>query len=82
MSQWHRANPELAGTDADPWMMHESYRRARAMPSPPPNMPSWAWIEENTTHRCHSVEGCGRVQARNDLMGCRYCEAPLHPNEP
>lgn len=28
MSGWHRDNPELVGTDADPWMMHESYRRA------------------------------------------------------
>jgi hypothetical protein len=28
MSGWHRENPELVGTDADPWMMHESYRRA------------------------------------------------------
>lgn len=28
MSQWHRDNPELAGTDADPWMRNESYRKA------------------------------------------------------
>lgn len=28
MSQWHRAHPELTGTDADPWMQHESYRKA------------------------------------------------------
>jgi hypothetical protein len=28
MSQWHREHPELAGTDADPWMQHESYRKA------------------------------------------------------
>jgi hypothetical protein len=27
MSGWHRENPELVGTDADPWMRHESYRR-------------------------------------------------------
>lgn len=27
MSQWHREHPELTGTDADPWMIHESYRR-------------------------------------------------------
>ena len=30
MSEWHRDNPELAGTDADPWMMHETYRSAMA----------------------------------------------------
>lgn len=30
MSGWHRDNPELIGTDADPWMMHESYRKAAA----------------------------------------------------
>ena len=28
MSQWHRDNPEAWGTDADPWMMHASYRNA------------------------------------------------------
>lgn len=28
MSQWHREHPELAGTDADPWMQHDSYRKA------------------------------------------------------
>lgn len=27
MSGFHRDNPELVGTDADPWMMHEDYRR-------------------------------------------------------
>lgn len=30
MSGWHRDNPELIGTDADPWMMHESYRKVAA----------------------------------------------------
>lgn len=28
MSEWHREHPELAGTWADPWMQHESYRKA------------------------------------------------------
>lgn len=28
MSEWHRDNPELMGTWADPWMQHESYRKA------------------------------------------------------
>lgn len=28
MSQWSHNNPDLVGTDADPWMMHESYRDA------------------------------------------------------
>lgn len=28
MSQWHRDNPELTGTWADPWMIHDSYRQA------------------------------------------------------
>ena len=28
MSQWHRDNPELMGTEADPWIQHESYRKA------------------------------------------------------
>jgi hypothetical protein len=28
MSGWHRDNPELVGSDADPWMMHAGYRQA------------------------------------------------------
>lgn len=32
MSGWHREHPELVGTDADPWMQHESYRRHVPMP--------------------------------------------------
>lgn len=28
MSQFHRDRPELAGTDQDPWMQHQSYRDA------------------------------------------------------
>jgi hypothetical protein len=28
MGEWHRNNPELVGTSADPWMIHEDYRRA------------------------------------------------------
>lgn len=27
MSQWHREHPELAGTDADPWMANKTHRR-------------------------------------------------------
>lgn len=28
MSGWHREHPELAGTDADPWMANPSHRAA------------------------------------------------------
>lgn len=28
MSRWHRENPELAGTSADPWMANEGHRQA------------------------------------------------------
>ena len=35
MSQWHREHPELAGTDADPWMQHEGYRKAAGYESTP-----------------------------------------------
>lgn len=30
MSQWHRNNPDLCGTDADPSMGNDPYRLARA----------------------------------------------------
>lgn len=32
MGGWHREHPELVGTDADPWMIHESYRRFAPVP--------------------------------------------------
>lgn len=28
MSRWHREHPELAGTDADPWMHNPGHRAA------------------------------------------------------
>jgi hypothetical protein len=28
MSSWHREHPELAGTDADPWMASPAHREA------------------------------------------------------
>ena len=28
MSQWHNDHPELAGTEADPWMSHPSHAAA------------------------------------------------------
>lgn len=28
MSQWHRDNPELVGTPADPWTIHDDYVQA------------------------------------------------------
>lgn len=28
MGAWHRENPELVGTSADPWMRHDSYANA------------------------------------------------------
>lgn len=27
MGEWHRENPELVGTDADPWMANPLHRR-------------------------------------------------------
>lgn len=28
MGSWHRENPELCGTNADPWMQHPGHRAA------------------------------------------------------
>lgn len=28
MSQWHREHPERIGSEDDPWMIHDSYRKA------------------------------------------------------
>lgn len=27
MGSWHRENPELVGTDADPWMANPTHRK-------------------------------------------------------
>jgi hypothetical protein len=32
MSQWHREHPELTGTDSDPWMRHDWYRKLTPIP--------------------------------------------------
>lgn len=61
MSQWHRHNPELAGTDADPWMQHESYRMAMVQ----------HWRE--TGDYCRD---CGAFLANHELDGaCEECQS-------
>ncbi len=78
MSAWHREHPELTGTEADPWMIHDGYRKASAMGERPRGMPSYAELEEMSEARC-TDEDCRRVQKRGPA--CVECGAPLGDND-
>lgn len=84
MSGWHRDNPELVGTDADPWAIHESYRRAFAevevASRARPTVSFEEWLLSGAK-RC-TDEDCREVQAPNDGDACRECGAPLEDREP
>jgi hypothetical protein len=58
MSQWHRDNPELTGTEADPWMIHETYRSALRQ----------VWRE--SPHYCSD---CGDVLMAGERDVCKRC---------
>lgn len=85
MSSWHREHPELAGTDADPWMAnpaHAAAAREVAMYQRFPNLDAMiAHAEENSTHICDPEHGCGTVQAEGD-GSCRECGEKLWEREP
>jgi hypothetical protein len=77
MSAWHRENPELAGTDADPWMVHESYRQAslevRGISAM--HRAGYASIDDaiaDSTHVC-ADEDCRHVQRESASGRCREC---------
>lgn len=88
MSGWHREHPELVGTEADPWMIHDSYRKASALPDTPPPSPGQiaAW-EEATAGQC-TDEDCREIQplGPDDEEGieCRQvlCHGRVERREP
>jgi hypothetical protein len=77
MSQWHRDNPELVGTDADPWMRHESYRRLVPTPAEPleerPTEEKPEAQREAERHLCRAIDlilaGDGLSAWGRELLG-------------
>lgn len=95
MSQWHRDNPELVGTDADPAMMNAGHAAAarelelRDRADASARKLGFSGIdaaiehaERNSTHVCDVVNGCGQVQAATQSGRCRYCGCQLRVREP
>ena len=84
MSEWHRENPELAGTEADPWMIHESYRKAvsqvEVMARARPTMSFEDWLLLGSK-QC-SDRDCREMQGPNPGDVCNECGSPLQDREP
>lgn len=74
MSQWSHENPELVGTDADPWMAnpaHAAAAREVAMYQQFPNLDAMiAAAEADSTHECLD---CDEVQSEQPHGICREC---------
>lgn len=84
MSQWHREHPELAGTDADPWMQnpgHAAAAREVQMYQQFPNLDAMiAEAEFNSTHVCLDCDEVQCVEPRHGI--CRACGGRLVEREP
>jgi hypothetical protein len=65
VSAWHREHPELVGTDADPWMIHESYRKALPPAALLEQQPEW--IHEST-EECEFEKRAHEDQAWDDEL--------------
>jgi hypothetical protein len=86
MSRWHREHPELAGTDADPWMANEDHARAAREVAGMEAMAragvSWADIdrlERESSYQCIDYD-CHRVQGPGDA--CVECGGQIELREP
>lgn len=82
MSGWHRDHPELAGTDADVWMMHADYRQAVARGAVSDGM-----IAAAEEARDAKVCGCGHRRDRHDpepgsRAACETAGCPCEGFEP
>jgi hypothetical protein len=95
VSAWHRDNPELVGTDADPWMRNPTHAAAhrelelrdRADASArrlgfSSIEAAIAHAEANSSHVCDAVNGCGEIQGATASGRCRYCGCVLTEREP
>jgi hypothetical protein len=81
MSQWHRENPELTGTDADPWMEVPGHAEAALEVRQARAGFSDAWIEEQERLRLtFDCDACGADQSiacewdgRDYVADCSEC---------
>jgi methionyl-tRNA synthetase len=85
VSSWHREHPELTGTDADPWMMHASYRDAMTYVKRLAGIycrHCETLLGPNETHVCVDCAGdsltcpnCGAVFSAS-IPQCKVCGEP------
>ena len=76
MSGWHRENPELAGTDADPWMAnaaHAAAWREVQMIQRFPNLDAMI-AEHERAHRCVWC-GSDDTERVDDGDRCSDCQS-------
>jgi hypothetical protein len=84
MSSWHREHPELAGTDADPWMSnpgHAAAAREVKMYQQFPNLD--AMIADAEEARDSAMCGCGHRHDEHDADPpggghCELCDCERH----
>lgn len=89
MSAWHRENPELVGTDADPWMANGRHAEAALAATQVAAGFSDAWIAEQERLRLtFDCEACGEESTvacefnGSDYLGkCSECGL-LHEYDP
>jgi uncharacterized paraquat-inducible protein A len=81
MSGWHRDNPELVGTDADPWMAnpaHAAAAREVAMYTQFPNLDAMiAEAEERQLQEACVCLDCSEFQPEQSTGACRECGGKL-----
>lgn len=76
MSGWHRDNPELVGTDADPWMANPAHAAAHreVMYQQFPNLDAMiAQAEEQQLQEAFFCSSCSEFQPEQPNGVCREC---------
>jgi uncharacterized paraquat-inducible protein A len=81
MGEWHRDNPELTGTDADPWMSNPGYAAAARevrMYQQFPNLDAMiAEAEERQLQEAYVCLDCSEYQPEQPSNACRECGGKL-----
>jgi hypothetical protein len=93
MSAWHRDNPELVGTDADPWMANPTHAAAarelelRDRADASARRLGFSSIDAAIEHAertapTHHCDDCSESQRGTPSGRCRYCGGALFEREP
>ena len=81
MGEWHRDNPELVGTDSDPWMQipsHAAAAREVAAYRRHPNLDAMiAEAEERQLQEACLCLDCSEFQPEQPTGVCRECGGKL-----